>query len=72
MKLSISNDAKDLLMKLLDKNPKNRIKINELKSHSFFKDLCFDKLVNYEIDAPFKISLVIYNLKIFLFSEWNE
>jgi len=60
VKLSISNDAKDLLIRLLDKNPKNRIKINELKSHSFFNNLSFEKLYKYEIEAPFKIELVIF------------
>lgn len=67
-KLNVSNEAKDLLLKLLDKNQKNRIKINEIKAHPFYFGFDFEKLYNYEIVAPFKPDLVriifiIINLK---------
>jgi len=29
----VSNDAKDFILKLLDKNPKTRIKINQVLEH---------------------------------------
>jgi len=60
VKLTISNEAKDLILKLLDKNQKNRIKIPEIKSHPFFNGFSFDKLFNYELEAPFKPDLVQY------------
>ena len=62
MKLTVSNEAKDLIVKLLDKNQKNRIKIIEIKAHPFYNGFSFDKLLNYELEAPFKPDLVINNL----------
>ncbi len=66
MKLTVSNEAKDLILKLLDKNQKNRIKIPEIKAHAFFNGFSFEKLLNWELEAPFKPELVIINF-IFLF-----
>ncbi len=59
VKLSVSNEAKDLILKLLDKNQKNRIKIPEIKAHPFFNGFSFEKLLNYELEAPFKPDLVM-------------
>ncbi len=68
VKLSLSNEVKDLIFKLLDKNQKNRIKIPEIKAHPFFYGFNFEKLLNYELEAPFKPNLVyiqicLFNLK---------
>jgi len=40
------------------KNPKNRIKINELKNMKFFKDINFNKLIQCGYPAPFIPDLV--------------
>lgn len=57
--LQIRNDAKDLILKLLEKNPKRRLGFKhgaeDLKRHKFFTRKLFnwDKLKNKELDAPF-------------------
>lgn len=48
-------DAKDLLIKLLQKDPKLRLNdALEIKSHPFFKDIDWVKLVNKNYLPPFK------------------
>jgi serum/glucocorticoid-regulated kinase 2 len=48
-------DAKDLLTKLLQKDPKNRLDdANDIKSHPFFKDIDWNKLLNKCYLPPFK------------------
>ena len=64
--MTVSNEAKDLILKLLDKNQKNRIKISEIKSHAFFNGFSFEKLLNYELEAPFNPDLVIIFIKVFI------
>ena len=49
-----SPEAQDLLRKLLDRNPENRLQsIEEFKSHPFFRDINWDDLYNKRIDPPF-------------------
>ena len=48
-----SNAAKDLILKLLEYNPKKRIKYKEIIKHSFFKDINWDKIKNKQITPPF-------------------
>ena len=56
-RVSISDDAKDLITKLLDKNPSKRFGKNsgfkEIKEHPFFKGIDFDEILNKKIKAPF-------------------
>ena len=40
----ICTEGKDLLHKMLDKNPKTRISIENIKQHAFFKDIDWDAL----------------------------
>ncbi|EGW30911.1 uncharacterized protein SPAPADRAFT_142096 [Spathaspora passalidarum NRRL Y-27907] len=48
-------DAQDLLIKLLQKDPANRLDdANEIKSHPFFKDIDWVKLLNKSYLPPFK------------------
>ncbi|KAK6459137.1 Serine/threonine-protein kinase [Scheffersomyces xylosifermentans] len=48
-------DAQDLLTKLLQKDPKFRLdEASEIKSHSFFKDIDWNKLLNKSYLPPFK------------------
>ena len=60
-KFKTSEEAKDLLGKLLTKNQKERFGINggfeEIKKHPFFKGIDFKALENKKIKAPFKPSL---------------
>ena len=58
--IKIKKETKDLLRNLLEKNPKKRIKINEIKKLQFFQDIDFVKLINYECKAPFIPQLVKY------------
>ena len=57
-KFKVSDEAKDLLSRLLKKDPKERIGINsgfeEIKKHPFFKDMDFKALEEKKIEPPFK------------------
>ena len=57
-KIKISEEAKDLLKKLLVKNQKERFGVNggfeEIKKHPFFKDIDFKAIEEKKIEAPFK------------------
>jgi len=52
-KIKISKNAIDFINRTLEKNPKKRIKITEIKEHIFFQEIEFEKLINYKIKAPF-------------------
>ena len=60
-KINISDDAKDLLQKLLIKDQDERLGsksgFNEIKEHPFFKGFDFDALEHRKIEAPFKPEL---------------
>ena len=57
-KFNVSDEAKDLLRKLLVKDQKERFGNNggfdEIKKHPFFKDMDFEALEAKKIEAPFK------------------
>lgn len=57
-KIDVSDDAKDLISKLLKKNPKERLKIAALKSHVFFNEINFNDIINMKIEPPFKPDIV--------------
>lgn len=61
--ISISEDAKDLMSKLLKKNGKERMKIGSVKNHAFFKDINISDLLAMKIEPPYKPDLVIFSLK---------
>ena len=53
---NISKNAKDLIEKLLNSNPRERIGYNsseEIMKHDFFKDIDFDKVLKREYKPPF-------------------
>ena len=56
-RIPLTEDAKDVILKLLEKNPKKRLGaqkgIEEIKNHSFFASIDFDMIVNKKIKAPF-------------------
>ena len=56
-RISLSEDAKDIIKKLLEKNPKKRLGsqkgIEEIKSHPFFANIDFDLIEQKKIKAPF-------------------
>jgi protein-serine/threonine kinase len=43
----ISADLRDLIMKLLVKNPNSRLNITEIKNHAFYKDINFNLIMSY-------------------------
>ncbi len=45
-------DLYDLLKQLLNKDPENRITIDEIKQHKFFEDIDWEKLEKKEINNP--------------------
>jgi len=51
---NISVPAADLLKRMLEKDPKDRIRAEEIKKHLFFKTIDFTKLLMKEITPPFK------------------
>lgn len=56
--ITVSENLKDLVEKLLKKNSEERLgkngDINEIKNHDFFKEFNFDDLLNQKIESPFK------------------
>ena len=53
---NISKNAKDLIEKLLNSNPRERIGYNsseEIMKHDFFKDIDFDKVIIKQYKPPF-------------------
>lgn len=59
--IPMSDEAKDIILCLLEKDPKKRLGyergIDEIISHPWFKEIDLDKLLNKELDAPFKPKL---------------
>ncbi len=57
----MSEDCKDFISKLLEKDPINRLGsksgIDEIIKHPFFSTLDFDKLLKKQLDVPFKPKL---------------
>lgn len=58
MKREFSDDAKDLLKKLLEPNPAKRIGngpegAKDIKNHAFFNEIDWDKLYKKELEPPF-------------------
>jgi serine/threonine protein kinase len=61
--VKLSRDAKDLINKLLAKNPRDRIKPESIPLHPFFKDISFDDIYKRKVIAPFVpkiVSLCVY------------
>ena len=56
-RITLSEDAKDVIRKLLEKNPKKRLGsqngIEEIKSHPFFASIDFDMVEQKKMKAPF-------------------
>jgi serum/glucocorticoid-regulated kinase 2 len=55
--IQMSEDAKDLIERLLEKDPRKRIGyeggIEEIIAHNWFKVIDIDMLLNKQLDAPF-------------------
>ena len=51
----MSEGARDLSAKLLDRDPDVRMQeVTDFKSHSFFGDIDWDKMMKKELPVPFK------------------
>lgn len=59
--IEMSEDAKDIITKLLIKNKKKRLgskdDIKEILAHPFFSDINIDKLLRKELEPPYKPEL---------------
>ena len=53
-KEEISENLKDLIIKLLNKNCEERLNDDNIKTHDFFKDFNFDDLINKKMESPYK------------------
>jgi len=51
--IALPNEVKDFICKLLEKNPKNRIKITQVKEHEFWKNFNWDEILSFKADPPF-------------------
>jgi len=60
-KIKMSDECKDFITKLLEKDPANRLgtrgSIQEILSHPFLKDMNIEDLIAKRIEAPFKPKL---------------
>lgn len=59
-KITVSDLAKDLINKLLDKNKKSRLGVNgvkEILDHPWFSDLNMEMLIARKLDPPYKPAL---------------
>ena len=68
--IQISDECKDLISKLLDKNPETRIggskDFLEIKMHPFFSSVNFEALMNQELNSPYVPSITNkYDLSFF-------
>ena len=55
--LKVSDEAKNIISKLLEKNPGSRLGktgLNEIRTHPFFGNLNFEMLKNKKLKSPFK------------------
>ncbi|KAF7682510.1 cAMP-dependent protein kinase catalytic subunit PRKX [Astathelohania contejeani] len=54
----MDKSASDLILRLLEKNPKKRIySIEEIKTHPFFKTINWEKMSRLEVKPPIEINL---------------
>ena len=56
-RITLSNEAKDIIQKLLEKNPKKRLGaqkgLEEIKNHPFFAKINFNDVEQKKLKAPF-------------------
>ena len=57
--INITEYSKDLIRKLLKKNPKERLKIESVINHDFFKQINLNDIKLLKIQPPFKPDSVI-------------
>ncbi|KAI9320839.1 kinase-like domain-containing protein [Dichotomocladium elegans] len=54
---AISSDARDIIAKLLDRNPATRLRPAEIKQHPFFKSIQWDLIAQKQVRPPYKPAL---------------
>ena len=65
--LEIPEDLKDLILHLLNKNPKERYTFQDIKNHPFFKDISWDKVYDKEYQPSYVPDLVMSNDNVYLY-----
>jgi len=55
--VKVSPDAKDLILKLLEKNQKLRIKISQIRQHPFFNNFDFNEIYEMKVTPPINLEL---------------
>ena len=59
--INVSDEAKNIIIKLLEKNPDSRLGKNglkEIQNHPFFNKINFDMIKSKKLDSPFKPKIV--------------
>ena len=59
--IKVSDEAKNIISKLLEKNPGSRLGrtgLNEIKSHPFFGNLNFEMVNNKKLKSPYKPKII--------------
>jgi len=59
--LDIPNTGKDLIFKMLEKNPEKRITIQQIKQHPYFFKMNFNELYEKKITVPFIPNTILAN-----------
>ncbi|MCQ2971670.1 MAG: protein kinase [archaeon] len=73
--LKVSEEAKNIIMKLLEKNPGSRLGktgLNEIKAHPFFGNLNFELLKTKKLKSPFKPTVAEDDLTVNFDEEYTE
>ncbi len=55
----LSDEAKDLISRMLQKKVKERITPSQIQSHKFFANIDFDRIYKKQISPPFVPNLVL-------------
>ena len=57
--MKVSNEAIDLMKRLLQKNPLNRIDVLEIQQHQFFKGVNFDEVERGNVEPPRSVIMMM-------------
>ena len=68
----LSDSAKDLMRRMLHKEVNKRISPADIKTHPFFKDIDWDKILNREVLAPYRVNISGPDSTTYISKEFTE